>query len=158
MSLRPFKAQFPTNPKEGDEVLIRGTLKEHARCFSVNFCLPRPTEVPPHVSPPYIAYHFKTIYEDQGDGKVIQNFKNLEWHAKEKVSDNIWHTNRNEAFTVIFRLHEEKIKVFGNDIQHNPDYEYELTMPLEEIDTIELWDDVKEVKEIRFCYDKRNAC
>lgn len=152
----PFKAQFPRNPKNGDEILIRGRLREDTRQFSVNFCLPRPAGFSEQKSPPYIAYHFKTMYDEDGGSQVVLNWKNVNWQ-KEEILENIWHTDRGKDFTVIFRLHEDKIKVFVDCIDHLPDYEFLLQLPLDEIRTIELWDDV-EVEEISFRYDNKTFC
>ncbi|XP_058129668.1 galectin-6-like [Anopheles coustani] len=153
MSSILFTAKFPRPPKNGDEILIRGKLRENARKFSVNFCLPRPAGVSDQQSPTYIAYHFKTIYDDDGTSTVVQNWKNVIWD-KEDIGDNIWHTDRSKVFTVIFRLHEDKIKVFADRIDHLPDYQFPLRLSLDGISTIELWDDV-DVEEISFRYDNK---
>lgn len=105
-------------------------------------------------TPPIIAYHFKTIYDEGGDSHVVLNWKNVYWQQEEKLENN-WHTDPSEPFTVIFSLHEEKIKVFVDRIDHPPDYEFPLPLPLNNIFTIELWDDIEDVEEISFRYDNR---
>ncbi|XP_052901876.1 uncharacterized protein LOC128309508 [Anopheles moucheti] len=153
---RPFTAKFPQTPENGDEVLIRGKLCDDARNFSVNFCLPRPPHFMPHQTPAYIAYHFKTIYDENGESRVVQNWKNVQWQ-QEQVSDNHWHEDRSETFRMIFRLHEDTIKMFRDSVDHPPDYEFAVQLPLNQIESIELWDGVESVEEISFRYDNRNA-
>uniref|UniRef100_A0A182VW32 Galectin n=1 Tax=Anopheles minimus TaxID=112268 RepID=A0A182VW32_9DIPT len=152
----PFTAKFPKTPADGDEVYIRAKLTDNARAFSVNFCLPRPPQVPQHKSPSYIAYHFKTIYDEDDDSRVVQNWKNVHWQ-EEEVHDNHWHVDRSKTFRVIFRLHEDCIKMFTDSVDHPPDYEFEVQLPLDQIESIELWNDVENVEEISFRYDNRNA-
>uniref|UniRef100_A0A182Q1K9 Galectin n=1 Tax=Anopheles farauti TaxID=69004 RepID=A0A182Q1K9_9DIPT len=149
MSKRPFTARFPTFPANGDEVIIRAKLKDDARKFSVNFCLPPPEMLQDGAPKPYIAYHFKTMYDANGASCVVHNWKNVQWQ-EELVVDNNWHVDRSKTFRVVFRLHEDSIKVFVGCVDHPPDYEFPLQMPLDQIDTLELWDDVERVDEISF--------
>uniref|UniRef100_A0A182TAD0 Galectin n=1 Tax=Anopheles maculatus TaxID=74869 RepID=A0A182TAD0_9DIPT len=106
-------------------------------------------------TPSYILYHFKTIYDDENDAsRVVLNWKNLQWQ-QEQVYDNHWHVDRSKTFRVIFRLHEDCIKMFVNSVDHPPDYEFSVQLPLDQIESIELWDDVENVEEISFRYDNR---
>ncbi|XP_055543429.1 galectin-4-like [Wyeomyia smithii] len=154
MSVRPFVAQLPRSPQHDDEILIRGKLKSDARAFSINFCLPRPDQVPAKQTPPHIAYHFKTIFHDDGSSAVIHNWKNLVWQA-EDVYENYWMLDRNEKFTLIIRFHEEVFKVFAEDTQHTPEYEFAHQLPFSMIQSIELWDDIEYVEEIAFKYKNK---
>ncbi|XP_049277082.1 uncharacterized protein LOC125760722 isoform X2 [Anopheles funestus] len=156
MSNRPFTAKFPKNPENGDEVYIRGKLLDDAKSFSVNFCLPRPPQVMQHQTPSYIAYHFKTIYDGNDESRVVQNWKNVHWQ-QEQVYANHWHMDRSKTFRMIFRLHEDSIKMFLNSVDHPPEYEFMVQLPLDQIESIELWDDVEAVEEISFRYDNKNA-
>ncbi|XP_058448239.1 galectin-6-like [Malaya genurostris] len=153
MSNRPFTAQLPRKPEFGDEILIRGKLKSDARVVSVNFCLPRPAQLPDDQTPPHIAYHFKTIFHDDGSSAVIHNWKNCVWQD-ETVEENYWMLDRNEKFTLIFRFHEEVFKVFAEDTQHTPDYEFVHQLPMENILQIEIWDDIEYIEEIAFKYKR----
>ncbi|KFB43669.1 AGAP001197-PA-like protein [Anopheles sinensis] len=96
------------------------------------------------------------MYHEDGRSQVVLNWKNVNWQ-NEEILENIWHTDRSKVFTVIFRLHEDKIKVFVDCIDHLPDYEFLLQLPLDQIRTIELWDDVV-VEEISFRYDNNTFC
>uniref|UniRef100_A0A182JQT5 Galectin n=1 Tax=Anopheles christyi TaxID=43041 RepID=A0A182JQT5_9DIPT len=156
MSNRPFTAKFPTCPENGDEVLIRGKLHDNAKSFSVNFCLSRPSQVAENQSPPYIAYHFKTIYDENDDSRVVLNWKNVQWQ-EEEVLDNYWHVDRSKTFRVIFRLHEDSIKMFADSVDHPPDYQFPVQLPLDQIESIELWGELESVEEISFRYDNRNS-
>uniref|UniRef100_A0A182PJ52 Galectin n=1 Tax=Anopheles epiroticus TaxID=199890 RepID=A0A182PJ52_9DIPT len=156
MSNRPFTAKFPRSPENGDEVLIRGKLCDDAKSFSVNFCLPRPPHVPNHQTPPYIVCHFKTIYDEDKASRVVLNWKNVQWQ-EEEVLDNYWHVDRSKTFCVIFRLHEDCIKVFADRVDHQPDYQCPVQLPLDQIESVELWDDVESVEEISFRYDNGNS-
>uniref|UniRef100_A0A182TFE0 Galectin n=1 Tax=Anopheles melas TaxID=34690 RepID=A0A182TFE0_9DIPT len=148
MSNRPFTAKFPRYPENGDEVFIRGKLKDDAK---------RPAQVAEHQTPPYIALHFKTIYDEKNDtSRVVLNWKNLQWQ-QEEVLDNYWHVDRSQTFRVVFRLHEDCIKVFVNSVDHPPDYQFPVQLPLDQIESIELWDDVEHVEEISFRYDNGNS-
>ncbi|XP_053690753.1 uncharacterized protein LOC128739300 [Sabethes cyaneus] len=173
---RPFTVQFPKKPEIGDEIIVKGKLKPNARVFSVNFILPLP---PPMVrsssvpdsfvknsshgsgvccnngldtanpSPPYIAYHFKTVFKDDGSSVVVQNWKNLVWQ-QEVLGPNLWLKDRNRPFGLIFRFHHDTIRVFAEHTHHTPEYEFEYQVPLESIRTVQLWDDVEFVEEVTF--------
>ncbi|XP_055638281.1 uncharacterized protein LOC129776582 [Toxorhynchites rutilus septentrionalis] len=175
MGERPFTALFPKEPQIGDEVIIKGRLKPDARLFSINFVLPFPAQVhngctcesvtseedvdhqctcthhpaKARGSSPYIAYHFKTVFHDDGSSYVAQNWKNIVWQPEER-SANFWLDDRNDRFTLIFRFHYETIKVFVEDTHHTPDYEFEYQMPIDRIRTVELWNDVELVEELTF--------
>ncbi|XP_058819334.1 galectin-12-like [Topomyia yanbarensis] len=175
MSERPFTVHFPKRPEIGDEIIVRGKLKSDAKVFSVNFILPLP---PPMLrsfaepdsalassqnsqtchsnghsttaqSPPYIAYHFKTVFHDDGSSIVVQNWKNIVWQ-QEIRSPNLWLKDRKRPFGIIFRFHPDTIKVFAEHAHHAPEYEFEYQVPLESIRTLELWDDVEFVEEVTF--------
>lgn len=152
MSNRPLLAYLPLKPNYGDEVLLRAKLKSNAKRFSVNFCLPRPDHITDEQTPPFIAYHFRTDFYEDGNASVVHNWKNCTW--QDSVEDqNYWMYDLNEKFTLIFRFHEECIKVFAEDTQHTPDYEFEHKFPMESIKIIELWDDLEYVEEIAFKYN-----
>lgn len=114
-------------------------------------CLPRPPTVCADETPPYVAYHFKTIFRDDGSSVVIHNWKNHFWQTESR-EENYWMYDRTKRFTLIFRFHNEAIKVFAEDVQHTPDYEFVHQFPFEDITTIELWDDIEFVDEISFKY------
>ncbi|XP_055609679.1 uncharacterized protein LOC129756716 [Uranotaenia lowii] len=180
-SERPFAAQFPKKPEVGDEVIVKGKLLSNAKVFSVNFILPHPPPpnqnaepMPPELgeqpstpepccgrpsgthnhqksSPPYIAYHFKTVFEGDEDdeGVVVQNWKNVVWQQEHR-SPNTWLRDRRQRFSLIFRFHQDTIRVFVDHAHHGPDYEFEYQVPLDRIRYIELWDDVEFVEEVTF--------
>ncbi|XP_058454657.1 uncharacterized protein LOC131432426 [Malaya genurostris] len=175
MSERPFTVQFPKSPEIGDEIIVRGKLKPDAKVFSVNFILPLPPSMLRSLSepdsvpasnqnihtccsnghstssqaPPYIAYHFKTVFLDDGTSVVVQNWKNIVWQ-QEMRSPNLWLKDRNRPFGIIFRFHHDTIKVFAEHTHHAPEYEFEYQVPLESIRIVELWDDVEFVEEVTF--------
>nr|XP_019559192.2 LOW QUALITY PROTEIN: galectin-12 [Aedes albopictus] len=171
MNDRPFQAQIPRKPAVGDEVIVKGMLKPDARVFSVNLILPQPPPIQkslsaPSESPvkssskccasvqtshswPYIAYHFKVVFNDDGSSIVVQNWKNVVWqNEKRTLSHNF--EDRTKPFTLIFRFHHDTIRVFVDHTHHTPDYEFEYQLPLERIRTVEVWDDVLYVEEVTF--------
>lgn len=179
-SERPFSAQFPKKPQIGDEVIVKARLKPNAKVFSINFIMPTPPPVhkslsapasaaessatsvaglgccgrllAPKSSPPYIAYHFKTLFIEDGDDAdsvVVQNWKNVVWQA-ELREPNRWLRDRKRPFTLIFRFHHDTIRVFVDHTHQAPEYEFEYQVPLERIRLVELWDDVEFVEEVTF--------
>ncbi|XP_055544849.1 uncharacterized protein LOC129729948 [Wyeomyia smithii] len=175
MNERPFTVQFPKKPEIGDEIIVKGKLKPNAKVFSVNFILPlspplrKSTSVldsfvtsssssstccsngvgTENQSSPYIAYHFKTIFKEDGSSVVVQNWKNLVWQ-QEVIGPNLWLKDRNRPFGLIFRFHHDTIRVFAEHTHHAPEYEFEYQVPLESIRTVQLWDDVEFVEEVTF--------
>ncbi|XP_062554543.1 uncharacterized protein LOC134219721 [Armigeres subalbatus] len=171
MNERPFRAQIPRIPEVGDEVIVKGMLKPDARVFSVNFILPQPPPVqksesvpsesavnisqkcctPPvtSVSWPYIAYHFKVLFNDDGSRIVVQNWKNVVWQDERRTLSRNF-KDRTKLFSLIFRFHHDTIRVFVDHTHHTPDYEFEYQLPLERIRTVEIWDDVYYVEEVTF--------
>lgn len=154
MSDRAFRAYLPTKPKSGDEILLRAKLKDDAARFSVNFCLSRPEGISECHSPPHIAYHFRTDFFDNEESVTIHNWKNGGFWQAEIEEPNNWISDRSAVFCLIFRFHEEYIKVFAEDTQHTPDYEFEHQYPMEAIKMIELWDDFEYVEELTFKYNR----
>uniref|UniRef100_A0A1Q3FPN1 Galectin n=1 Tax=Culex tarsalis TaxID=7177 RepID=A0A1Q3FPN1_CULTA len=184
---RPFSAQFPKKPQIGDEVIVKARLKPNAKVFSINFILPTPPPVHKSLSapafpsestvagqeqgccgrllgvsknsPPYIAYHFKTIFsgedDDEGESVVAQNWKNVVWQ-REVREPNRWLRDRTRPFTLIFRFHHDTIRVFVDHTHQAPEYEYEYQVPLERIRLVELWDDVEFVEEVTFRFKNMN--
>lgn len=153
MSDRAFRAYLPKKPKSGDEILLRAKLKNDATRFSVNFCLSRPEGISECQTPPYIAYHFRTDFFDDGESVTIHNWKNAGIWQVQTDDTNVWITDRSALFLLIFRFHEECIKVFAEDTQHTPDYEFEHQFPMDAIRMIELWDDFEYVEELTFKYN-----
>ncbi|XP_053680077.1 uncharacterized protein LOC128731007 [Anopheles nili] len=146
--------RFPKKPKNGDEVHIRGKLEDNAKTFSVDFCLPRNPQ--DEESPSYVAYRFQTIYPEGPDSQVIQTWKNIEWRDNH-MDENYWHTERTDKFSVVFRLYSESIKVFADRADHPPEYEFDLHLPLDQIEVIELRDDFENIEEISFRYAITNG-
>lgn len=133
--------------------------------FSVNFILP---QLPPayeingqtehkccgqvatsNQSWPYIAYHFKVIFNDDGSRIVAQNWKNIVWQEEERTPSDLFQ-DRTRPFTLIFRFDRDTIRVFVDDTDCTSDYVFEYQLPLERIRTVEVWDDVEYVEEVTF--------
>ncbi|XP_055547163.1 uncharacterized protein LOC129731309 [Wyeomyia smithii] len=147
-----FSLRLPREPAAGDEIALKLTMKENAKRFSLNLCLARSDdECHPQTEPEQIAYHLGWKFPDadgDDDGKrceMIQCSKNCTWNEPLVVGDD-WIGS--QQVTVIVRFHTEMMKVFIEDTQHPPDYEYEHQFPIEEIRSFELWDDVERVEEL----------
>ncbi|XP_050100862.1 uncharacterized protein LOC126581330 isoform X1 [Anopheles aquasalis] len=148
----PFVAYFPRKPEEFDEVVIRGKLTDNAQNASFNFCLRPPAGWPEDQTSPYIAYHLKISFTPEGESKVTQNWKNVEWQ-QEQVSKNWLVGDRSKPFTAVFRLLDNQVKVFADNVQHSPDYEMDMQLPIEEIHSVELWNDFEYVEELTFRFN-----
>ncbi|XP_055609567.1 uncharacterized protein LOC129756666 isoform X1 [Uranotaenia lowii] len=149
-----FTVPLPRTPQRNDEVVIRAKLKGNAKWFVVNFCLPRPEQMSRNQRPPYIAYHFGTIFNDDGSSEVVQKWKNCEWKTA-TVLQNVWLHDRNRKFGLIFRFDDEVFKVFADNSQHSPEYEFGHQFPYQEIETVELLGDFEYVEEIAFRYFRK---
>ncbi|XP_052867686.1 uncharacterized protein LOC128273700 [Anopheles cruzii] len=149
-----FVAHFPQEPDDWDEVSLRCKLQDNARQFSVNFCVKAPDAwQASKIDAMPIMYQFKIVFPDKPTGKseVVQNWWHLNW-MKEKKVDNTKLMDRTKPFTLVFRMFEAKMKVFVGAINHPPDYEYDLTLPLRDVRTVEVWEDFQHVEELSFRY------
>lgn len=118
--------------------------------FSINLCLDRPDSCDPNAVPEWIAYHFGLDFSEGGDScKVAQCSKNVGWIEPLIVEDDAFN---GRTVNIIVRLDEDSIKVFHEDTQHAPDYEFGHQFPIEQICIIELRDGIDRVEEIRLKY------
>ncbi|XP_058825633.1 galectin-4-like [Topomyia yanbarensis] len=145
-----FSLQLPKEPAVGDEIVLKGVLKEDARRFSVNLCLARTEGNHPQAEPDRIAYHLGWKFCEDGC-EVMQCSKNSLWSDMQVCSD-VWFNER--KISVIFRFHADTVKVFIDHTQQPPEYEYEHQFPIEEIQSFELWDDFERVEEITLRFSK----
>lgn len=142
-----FSFRLPKQPKYGDEIAIKGVLRNDAERFSINLCLDRPDGCDPNDEPEWIAYHFGLDFtEGDGNCRVTQCSKNVNWNSPLFADGEVFN---GRTVNVILRLEEESIKVFYEDTQHVADYEYSHQLPIEQIRTIELRDGIAQVEEIR---------
>lgn len=145
-----FSLRLPKAPRYGDEIAIKGVLRNDAERFSINLCLDRSDDCEPNAEPEWIAYHFGVDFSEGGDiCKVTQCSKNVNWIDPLIVEDDAFN---GRTLNIIVRLDEESIKVFHEDTQHAPDYEYSHQFPIEKIRIIELRDGIDRVEEIRLKY------
>ncbi|XP_058060355.1 uncharacterized protein LOC131211035 [Anopheles bellator] len=152
-----FVAHFPQEPDDWDEVILRCKLQDNARQFSVNFCIKAPDGwEESKIDEKPIMYQFKMLFPEEPTGKseVVQNWWYMNWKREEMV-ENTKLTDRTQPITLVFRMFEAKMKVFVGAIDHPPDYEYDLTLPLREVCTVEVLEDFQHVEELSFRYPYR---
>lgn len=142
-----FSFRLPKAPSHGDEIAIKGVLRNDTKRFSINLCLDRPEGCDPDSEPEYIAYHLGLDFSDgSGVCRVTQSSRNVDWIEPLICIDEAFNAR---TVNVVLRLDEESIKVFHEDTQHAPDYEYNYQLPIGQIRTIELRDGDVQVEEIR---------
>ncbi|XP_058448238.1 uncharacterized protein LOC131428353 [Malaya genurostris] len=148
-----FSLQLPKEPAVGDEIVLKGVLKDDAKRCSVNLCLARTEGNHPQAEPERIAYHLGWRFYENGC-EVLQCSKNSIWSDTQFGSDD-WISGRN--ISIIIRFHTDTVKVFIDHTQQPPEYEYEHQFPIEEVHSFELWDDFDRVDEVTLKYSNRCA-
>ncbi|XP_062556164.1 uncharacterized protein LOC134221009 isoform X1 [Armigeres subalbatus] len=118
--------------------------------FSINLCLDPPNPCEIDAEPGWIAYHFGIDFTDEGGNcRVTQRSRNVCWDEPSVCDDEFLN---GRTIHIIFRLDEEKIKVYHEDTQQAPNYEYSPTLPIHLIRTVELRGDIDQVDAIELKY------
>ncbi|XP_062122008.1 uncharacterized protein LOC133835886 isoform X1 [Drosophila sulfurigaster albostrigata] len=174
MSDVKYVVVLPTNPQYDrvTEVAIRGTLLQEPQQFSINFVnSPSCTD--------NITYHFKVNIPSQ---KIIQNYKSEgEWSASEQqtvlnIFDGKSDSNKSKnlgninggldaannysfteaAFSLEFKLDYENSSIRVHQRRGkgaNYVTEYETFFSLSEIQSIQIWGDIKKINQFSLNYD-----
>ncbi|XP_034488391.1 uncharacterized protein LOC117792376 isoform X2 [Drosophila innubila] len=149
MSGLKFLVVVPTNPEaDADRMtkfLIHGSLLQEPQQFSINFVnSPSCTD--------NITYHFKVKIPEQ---MIVENYKSDgEWSASHQEKYlNIFDET---AFSLMFQLDRanstiDVYQVRGNG--HNFVTKYETLFSLSEIQSIQVWGDVKKINQFSLSYD-----
>lgn len=90
---------MPKPVQIGDEIIVKGKIKDDAKVFSVNF-------VPEY--PMNIIYHFKTNFVANN---VVQNYKTAGKWNDELTEENTWIVGPGEEFVLTFFFDDNKILV-----------------------------------------------
>lgn len=139
---RPFVSIFPQRMNYGDEIILKGKVKDRAKVFSVNLALDCGVN---------IAYHFETNFSDS---TVTQRYKiNGQWRG-ESVSDNTWIDEPGQKFVITFHFDDDGILVYSGDEQRTFLYSFDYQFDVGEIKTIQCWDDVDYINEITYRFKK----
>ncbi|XP_062556165.1 uncharacterized protein LOC134221009 isoform X2 [Armigeres subalbatus] len=145
-----YSFRFPKEPAYGKEITIKAVLRESVQRFSINLCLDPPNPCEIDAEPGWIAYHFGIDFTDEGGNcRVTQRSRNVCWDEPSVCDDEFLN---GRTIHIIFRLDEEKIKVYHEDTQQAPNYEYSPTLPIHLIRTVELRGDIDQVDAIELKY------
>ncbi|KAL7730953.1 hypothetical protein ACLKA6_014191 [Drosophila palustris] len=148
MSDVKFLMVLPTNPDESDrmtKLLIQGSLLQEPQQFSINFVnSPSCTD--------NITYHFKVMIPLQ---TIVENYKSDgEWSASHQEKYlNIFDET---AFSLIFQLDYENSTIDVYQVRgqgRNFVTKYETLFSLSEIQSIQVWGDVKKINQFSLNYD-----
>ncbi|XP_060645910.1 uncharacterized protein LOC132784363 isoform X2 [Drosophila nasuta] len=147
MSDVKYVVVLPNNPEYDrvTEVAIRGTLLQEPQQFSINFVnSPSCTD--------NITYHFKVNIPSQ---KIIQNYKSDgEWSASEQQT--VLNIFDEAAFSLEFKLDYENSSIRVHQRRGkgaNYVTEYETFFSLSEIQSIQVWGDIKKINQFSLNYD-----
>lgn len=144
MADRPFVAFLPKLLTIGDEIVLKGKIKDNAKMFSVNLTVDCGEN---------IAYHFET---NLTDGTVIQDYKiGGKWRGSAKSVPNTWIDGDGQEFTLTFYFDDSGIVVYTGDESRNMQYEFEYFVDIGTVRAIQVWDDVQHISEIIFRYGKK---
>lgn len=124
-------------------------MSEYFICsFSVNFCL----DCCP--SPMFVAYHFKTDFESNS---VVHNYKTGHgmWQD-ELVEENMWTSGPGSPFVLTFTFTNSDITVYTDDENRCFQYAFTHKFEIDQIKSVQLWDDVEYVEEITFRFKNNN--
>lgn len=140
---RPFVAIMPKSLEIGDEIVLKGKIKDDAKLFSVNFTLDCGKN---------IAYHFETNFIDD---TVRQDF-NIDgrWYLSANSVPNTWIDGPGQGFILTFHFDDSEILVYSDDEFRNIQYRFEYQLDLGDITAIQVWDDVDYISELIFRYRK----
>lgn len=145
MTVEPYLAFMAILPKQtqiGDEIILKGKIKDNAQAFSVNFvlsCCPNPNN---------IAYHLKM---DFVGNRVTQNYKTIGIWNEERVNENTW-IRSGQEFVLTFHFDDSEILVYSGDENRCYLYKFDYKFDIGDIMSVQLWDDVDCVNEIIFRY------
>lgn len=141
---RPFVAILPKQIKEGDEIVIKGRIKENAKKFSVNFTLDCGEN---------IAYHFGTDFTDE---TVKHNYKTQgQWNEPASIEQNTWTNGPGHGFVLTFFFDDNEFVVYSGDEFRNFQYRYQYQFDIRDIKSVQVWDDVDYINEIIFRYKSK---
>lgn len=137
-----FMAILPKQTQIGDEIILKGKIKNNAHVFSVNFvlsCCPNANN---------IAYHFET---DFVSNTVTHNYKKIGIWNEATVNENTW-IQSGQEFVLTFHFDDSEILVYSDDENRYFLKRFGYKFDISDIMSVQLWDDVDCVKEITFRY------
>lgn len=142
---RPFVAILPKQIQFGDEIIVKGKLKDNANVFSVNFTVDCGEN---------IAYQFKT---NLADNTLVQNAKiNGKWNDNKIIETNTWIDDAGQQFVLTFQFTDSDILVYSDDENRNLICNFDYRLDIDDIKTVQVWDDVEYINEIIFRYNKKH--
>lgn len=135
---------MPKRVEIGDEIILKGKVKDDAKVFSVNF-------VPEY--PMNVIYHFKTNFITNN---VTHNFKTAgEWN-EELVEGNTWIAGPGKEFVLTFFFDDNSILVYTDDENRHHQYKFDYQFDIGDIHSLEVWGDLDFISEIIFRYKKES--
>uniref|UniRef100_A0A8D8B631 Galectin n=1 Tax=Culex pipiens TaxID=7175 RepID=A0A8D8B631_CULPI len=124
---------------DGDELELKGNLQHMDTCFSVNFRFGSG-----------IAYHFGVRLHEEGHLEVFQGYKDDALPDWEEHEPEDW-SSEDAKMDITFRLSGEEILVLVDGEKHFETFESRV--PLDQIISIELMDDINWVEEIKLKFN-----
>lgn len=144
MGDRPFVAILPKSIKIGDEIILKGKIRDRAKVFSVNFTVDCGEN---------IAYQFETNFTEN---IVTQNYKtNGEWNRPLSEDENTWIDGPGHKFVLTFLFDDNEFVVYTGDDNRMFQYKFEYQFDIGDIKCIQLWDDIDYISEIIFRYKNK---
>lgn len=137
-----FKAILPKPIQIGDEIVLKGKIKNDAKHVSVNFVCKYYDD---------IAYHFKTNFTSN---TVVHNYKEAGRWNSEITDENTWIRGLNDEFILTFHFNTTEIAVHTGDEDRSSQYGFKHQYDMKDIDSVQVWGDVDYISEIIFRYSK----
>lgn len=126
----------------GDEIVLKGKIKDNAKVFSVNFVKDYNN----------IPYHFKTDFDKN---VVIQNYKTDGQWREEIFETNTWIQGAGAEFVIGFYFDSSEFIVYGGDEKENFQYRFPYQFDIGDITSVQAWGDFEYINELTFCYGKK---
>uniref|UniRef100_A0A0K8TTR1 Galectin n=1 Tax=Tabanus bromius TaxID=304241 RepID=A0A0K8TTR1_TABBR len=139
---RPLIAPLPKHLSYGDEIILKGKVRDDATEISFNFVLDSCPQ------PSMIAYHFKTKFKEN---VVVHNTKQCTW-LEEKPEENTWIDKPGEEFILTFYFDDSEILIYTGDDMRDLQYRYDHVLAYDEIKSVQVWGDVEYITEVTFRY------
>ncbi|XP_031618099.1 uncharacterized protein LOC116337565 [Contarinia nasturtii] len=143
MTVRPFMAILPQQTQVGDEIVLKGRIKNDAQIFSVNLtldCCPNPLN---------IAYQFKTNFVEKS---VSQNYKKVGIWNEGTEDELSWIQGPGQEFIITFHFDDNELLIYSEDENRNFLYKFDYNFDIGDIKAVQIWDDLDYVTEVIYRY------
>ncbi|XP_030374523.1 uncharacterized protein LOC115624074 isoform X2 [Scaptodrosophila lebanonensis] len=143
-----FFAVLPQQNRQVSKIRLHGTLDPNAEQFSVNFVNDRTC-----IAQQNIAYHFKEIVSTYPQVLIEDYKENGEWQDYQEKELSAFDAT---AFALEFSLNYETNQIHAYNIQDdgvNILSSYDVQVPLQHIQALQVWGNVDKVTELTLLYE-----